>query len=222
MNAGLRCGIVRHMEINWLGHACFRIRGRNATIVTDPFSPDYGYSLGKSTARIVTVSHHHPGHSYTQGIGGGPRVVERPGEYEISGVLIIGVPALHDGQGGARLGRNTIYLMDVDDVSVCHLGDLGHVLASGQAEQVEDVDVLLVPVGGGSTVDAASAASIVRQLEPKIVVPMHYRTEAYGGCLEPVDAFLKEMGKSGIEPVPRLTVTKSSLPLTTQIAVLAY
>ena len=210
------------MDINWLGHSCFRIRGRNTTIVTDPYSPGLGYSLGKPTAGIVTVSHPHPGHSYIEGVAGDPRPVQRPGEYEVKGVLIVAVASFHDGEGGARLGRNTIYLMDVDEVSVCHLGDLGHALTSDQAEQVKDVDVLLVPVGGKSTVDAGAAAGIVRQLDPKIVVPMHYRTDAYDGGLAPVGAFLKEMGQGDLEPRPKLTVTKSNLPLTTQVVLLEY
>ena len=116
------------MDINWLGHSCFRIRGRHATIVTDPYSPDYGYSLGKPTARIVTVSHEHPGHSYAEGVSGDYRLVRGPGEYEIGGVLIIGIATFHDDERGAKRGRNTDYLKDVDQMSVCHLGDLGHVL----------------------------------------------------------------------------------------------
>jgi L-ascorbate metabolism protein UlaG (beta-lactamase superfamily) len=210
------------MDINWLGYSCFRIRGRNATIVTDPYSPDFGYSLGKPTAGIVTVSHPHPGHSYVEGVVGEPRTVQRPGEYEVKGVLIVAVDSFHDDAKGVKLGRNTIYLMDVDEVSVCHLGDLGHALTPDQAEQLEDVDVLLVPVGGKSTIDAAAAAGIVRQLAPKIVVPMHYRTDAYDGGLESAGAFLKEMGQSDVEPRPKLTVTKSNLPLTTQVVLLEY
>ena len=210
------------MEINWLGHSCFRIRGAQATILTDPYSPGLGYSLGKQTARIVTVSHQHPGHSYTQGIGGEPKVVAGPGEYEVSGVLIIGMATFHDGQEGRERGKNTVYLMDVDEVSVCHLGDLGHVLNTEQVEEMENVDVLLLPVGGVSTINATMAAEVVRQLEPKVVVPMHYKTEALKRELEPVDRFLKEMGLSEVSSQPKLSVTKTTLPLTTQVFLLEY
>ena len=166
------------MDISWLGHSCFRIRGSHATVITDPYPPALGYSLGKPAARIVTVSHHHSGHCYVQGISGQPRVVTGPGEYEISGVLIIGIATFHDAEGGRRRGKNTVYLMDVDEISICHLGDLGHVLTAEQAEELGNVDVLLLPVGGVSTLNAPMAAKVVRQLEPKAIVPMHYKTQA--------------------------------------------
>ena len=208
------------MDINWLGRSCFRIKGREATVITDPFSAEFGELPGKPTARIVTVSHQHPGHNNVAGIGDNPRAVSGPGEYEISGVLIVGVGTFHDGGRGAERGKNTIYLMDVDEVSLCHLGDLGHPLGAEHMEELESVDVLFVPVGGKSTIDAADAAAVVRQLEPKLVVPMHYRTANGSAGLDPVDDFLKEMGARDIESRPKLTVTKSNLPLTTQVVLL--
>jgi L-ascorbate metabolism protein UlaG (beta-lactamase superfamily) len=210
------------MEITWLGHSCFRIRGSHTTIITDPYSPDLGYSLGKPTAHIVTVSHQHPGHSYVSGIGGEPKLVTRPGEYEINGVLIIGMTTFHDTEGGKNRGKNTIYLIEIDEVSICHLGDLGHVLTTKQVEEIDNIDVLLIPVGGVSTIDAARAAEVVRQLDPKVVVPMHYKTEALNRELDPVDKFLKEMGSKQIEPQPKLSVTKANLPLSTQVFLLNY
>jgi len=210
------------MEISWLGHSCFRIKGSNATVITDPYPPDLGYSLGKPTARIVTVSHQHSSHSYTEGIGGEPKVINGPGEYEIGGVLIIGLATCHDAEGGAKRGRNTVYLMEIDEVSVCHLGDLGHVLTAGQVEELENVDVLLLPVGGVSTVAAPAAAQVVRQLEPKVVIPMHYQTQALKRELEPVSRFLKEIGIQQIDPQPKLSITRSSLPEGTQVFLLDY
>ena len=210
------------MDISWLGHSCFRIRGSQATVITDPYSPSLGYSLGKPTARIVTVSHQHSGHSYVQGIGGEPRSVIRPGEYEISGVLIIGIATFHDADRGRKAGKNTVYLMEVDEISVCHLGDLGHVLTAEQVEEIGNVDVLLLPVGGVSTINAPMAAEVVRQLEPKVVVPMHYKTSALSWELEPVGKFLKEMGVKEINSQPKLSLTKSSLPISTQVFLLDY
>jgi len=210
------------MDISWLGHSCFRIRGAQATVITDPYSPDLGYSLGKPTARIVTVSHQHPGHSYLKGIGGEPKPLTGPGEYEISGVLIIGMTTFHDGEKGRKKGKNTVYLMEVDEVSVCHLGDLGHVLTTEQVEELENVDVLLLPVGGVSTINAPMAAEVVRQLEPKVVIPMHYKTKALNRELEPVDKFLKEMGVKGITPESKLSLTKANLPASTQVILLEY
>ncbi len=210
------------MEISWLGHSCFRIRGRQATVMTDPYPPDLGYSLGKPTAHIVTVSHQHPGHSYVQGISGEPRLVTGPGEYEISGVLITGIATFHDRERGQKRGKSTVYLIEVDEVSVCHLGDLGHVLTAEQVEEIGTVDVLLLPVGGVSTINAPVAAEVVRQLEPKAVVPMHYKTEALSWELEPVDRFLKEIGVKEINSQPKLSFTRSSLPISTQVFLLDY
>jgi len=190
-------------------------------VITDPFSPDSGYSLGKQTADIVTVSHQHPSHAYTQGISGEPRIIKGPGEYEISGVLIIGIATFHDTQGGQTRGKNTVYVMEIDGVTLCHLGDLGHVLTSEQVEEIGDIDVLLLPVGGVSTINAAMAAEVIRQLEPKAVVPMHYKTPSLKRELDTVETFLKEMGMDQIETRPKLSVTKSNLPLSTQVFLLS-
>ena len=210
------------MDINWLGHSCFRIKGRQASIVTDPYPPDLGYSLGKPTADIVTVSHQHPSHNYHQGVGGEPRLITGPGEYEIAGVLIIGIATFHDAEGGQKRGKNTIYLMDVDGVAICHLGDLGHVLTAEQVEEIDDVDVLLLPVGGVSTIDASMAAEVIRQLEPKAVVPMHYKTPVLNREFGPVEKFLKEMGIERLDSQPKLSLTPSSLPASTQVFLLDY
>ncbi len=203
-----------------MGHSCFKIKGRQTTIITDPYPPDLGYSLGKLNASIVTVSHQHPGHSFTAGVGGDPKAITGPGEYEISNVLVIGVATFHDGDRGKIRGANTAYLIEIDEISICHLGDLGHVLTDEQVEELGNVDVLLVPVGGVSTIDSQVAAEIVRQLEPKAVVPMHYKTPALSRELEPVEAFLKEMGANNITPQAKLSLTKSSLPISTQVFLL--
>jgi len=218
----LRAPVLKfsYMEITWLGHSCFRLKGKQATLITDPYSPQTGYSLGKQTANVVTVSHRHPGHSYIEGIGGNPRAVTGPGEYEISNLLIIGVATCHDNEKGSIRGKNTVYLIEIDEVSVCHLGDLGHVLTDEQVEELGNIDVLLLPVGGVSTIAAATAAEVMRQLEPKIVIPMHYQTPALSRQLEPVDKFLKEIGAHDISPQAKLSVTKSNLPLSMQVILL--
>jgi len=210
------------MDISWLGHSCFRIRGSQGFIITDPYSPDTGYTLGKQTARIVTVSHSHPSHSFAQGVGGEPKTVAGPGEYEIAGVFIIGLATYHDNEAGKKLGRNTIYTMEIDGINVCHLGDLGHVLSSDKVEQMGSVDVLMIPVGGVSTLNATMAAEVVRQIVPKIVIPMHYKTPAIKRELDPLDRFLKEMGVMQTKSQSKLSVSASTLPLTTQVVVLDY
>ncbi len=210
------------MEITWLGHACFRLKGKQATVITDPYSPEVGYPLGRPTAQIVTVSHDHFDHNYVEGVMGEPRVVRGPGEYEISDVLIIGISTFHDNEGGKKRGKNTVYIIHLDEVSICHLGDLGHVLTAEQVEEIDEVDVLLIPVGGVYTIDAPMAAAVVRQLEPKIVIPMHYKTEPLSLELEPVEKFLKEIGAKDIQPQAKISITKSNLPSSTQVVLLSY
>lgn len=208
------------MEISWLGHSCFKIKDRQATLITDPYSPNLGYSLGKQSADVVTLSHQHTGHSFAQGINGNPKVVTGPGEYEISNMLIIGVSTFHDNESGAERGKNTAYLIEINEVSICHLGDLGHVLTDEQVEELGNVDVLLLPVGGVSTINAPVATEIVRQLEPKVVIPMHYKTPVINRQLEPVDRFLKEIGVHEINPQAKLSITRSSLPPSMQVTLL--
>jgi len=216
------CAIVYNVDITWLGHSCFKIRSSQATIITDPFPLDLGYTFGKQTARIVTVSHQHPAHSYVQDIGGEPKLVTGPGEYEIGNVLIIGVATFHDVEGGKERGKNTVFLLEVDGVKICHLGDLGHVLTPEQVEEIDVVDVLLLPVGGVSTINATIATEVIRQLGPRAVIPMHYKTPVIKRELEPVEQFLKEMGLEQIGSQPKLSVTKSNLPISTQVFLLDY
>ena len=210
----------KRMEINWLGHSCFKIKGKQASVITDPYSPDTGYTLGKQNANIVTLSHQHPGHSCITGINGEPHIVSGPGEYEISNVLIIGLASYHDNEKGNIRGKNTIYLIEMDDISICHLGDIGHPLTEAQTEELGNVDILMLPVGGISTINAAAAASVVRQIEPKIVLPMHYGTPLLNRELDPIEKFLKEIGSHDITPQPKLTITKNNLPLVMQVTLL--
>ena len=208
------------MDITWLGHSCFRIKGSQATIITDPFPPELGYTLGKQSANIITLSHQHPSHSYVKGIEGEPRIINGPGEYEISGILILGIATFHDTQRGQVRGKNTVYVMEIDGVSVCHLGDLGHMLSTEQLEEIGGVDILFLPVGGGSTISAPIAAEVILQLEPNAVIPMHYKTPGIKRELDSVNVFLKEMGIGQVEPRPKLTLSKSNLPLSTQVFLL--
>jgi len=210
------------MEIVWLGHSCFRIRGKEATIVTDPFDKTLGYPVRKPTASIVTVSHNHPQHSFVDGVGGDPRVVSRPGEYDIDNVFINGIATFHDSEKGATRGKNTVFFMEIDEVKVCHLGDLGHVPTSDQIEQMSGVDILMVPVGGFTTINAAAAAETIGLLEPKLVIPMHYKTDVVKMELEPLEHFIKVMGLKEVVSQPKLNVTKSTLPPEIKVLVLDY
>lgn len=210
------------MEITWLGHSCFLIRGKEKTIITDPCHPDLGYRLGEPEADIVTVSHFHPGHSYIEGVANEPKQIKSPGEYEIGGTFITGISTFHDDKKGESKGKNTIYVIEMDGITLCHLGDLGHPLGPHLVEELGDVDILFLPVGEVSTIPVDTALEIVRQLEPPIVVPMHYKTEAFTGNLSLVGKFLDKMRIRELEVKPKLSITSSSLPPTTQTIVLNY
>lgn len=208
------------MEIDWFGHACFRLRGRDGTVVTDPYSKDIGLSFARPRGDIVTISHDHPGHSFAKGVKGDPKVIEGPGEYEIKDVFVTGVPTFHDKKGGKERGANTVYVFDMDGLTICHLGDLGHVPTQPQAEMFGNVNVLLIPVGGVSTIGASEAAEIVSMLEPQIVIPMHFQHPELTFKLDPVAKFFKEMGTKQPDQVAMLKVTKDSLSDETQVILL--
>lgn len=210
------------MDIVWLGHSCFLIKGKNKTIITDPCHPDLGYDLGRPRADIATLSHSHPGHSYGEGVDGDPRQIRSPGEYEIGGTFITGIASFHDDKKGELRGKNTIYVIELDGITLCHLGDLGHPLGPHLIEELGDVNVLFVPAGEVNTVPIDVAVETVRQLEPAIVIPMHYKTEALTAELSPVEKFLEKMRVRDLEARPKLSVTSSSLPVGTQVIVLNY
>jgi L-ascorbate metabolism protein UlaG (beta-lactamase superfamily) len=210
------------MEITWLGHSCFLIRGKEQTIITDPCHPDLGYRLGEPEADIMTVSHFHPGHSYIEGVADEPKQIKSPGEYEIGGTFITGISTFHDNKKGELKGKNTIYVIETDGITLCHLGDLGHPLGPNLVEELGDVDILFLPVGEVSTIPVDTAVEIVRQLEPPIIIPMHYKTEVFTGNLSLVGKFLDKMRIRELETKPKLSITSSSLPTTTQTIVLNY
>lgn len=212
------------MEITWLGHSCFKLRGREASVVTDPPSKKTGYTIGRPTANVVTISHDHEGHSNVKAVTGDPRVIQGPGEFEVAGVLIKGTSTYHDQEQGAERGKNTAYVMEIDELRICHLGDLGHVPTPEQVEELSGIDILLAPVGGGSTIDAKAAAETVSLLDPRLVIPMHFETPTSKDKLDPVDAFLKEIGspKALEEKQSKLSITKSTLPQETKVQVLDY
>jgi len=214
------------MEIQYLGHSCFRIKGKNAVVVIDPFNPtDLGLKLTKVTGDIVLVSHDHFDHNYLSGVEGTERrkepfVITGPGEYEVSGVAIAGIPTFHDETNGSLRGNNTVYVIHLDDLRVVFLGDLGHKLADKQLEEINGTDILMVPVGGVVTMDAKQASEVITQIDPKIVIPMHYKLPGLALDLAPLDEFLNLMGKEGTLPIPKLTISKDKLPEETTVVLL--
>jgi L-ascorbate metabolism protein UlaG (beta-lactamase superfamily) len=214
---------VSFVEITWLGHSCFRLRSRELTIITDPFGADgWGYSAVETAANVVTVSHEDPHHAYVEGVSGKPRIVRGPGEYEIGGVMITGVRTTRRAGEGEPLGKNTLYVFRLEELSVCHLGDLASALTPEQLEYAQDCGVLLVPVGGGCTINGVEAARVVAQIEPRLVLPMHYATPETEGhlALEGLERFKKEMGAGEATPQARLTVTANSLPAEPTVVIL--
>jgi L-ascorbate metabolism protein UlaG (beta-lactamase superfamily) len=217
------------MEVTWYGHSCFRLRDRDATVVTDPFDKTLGYELPRVRTDIVTASHDHPHHNYAKAVKGDFKVVDGPGEYEIKSVFITGIATYpsrrrrkSNKDGDNSEGRNIIFVFELNGLTICHLGDLAEVPTQTQVEALSNVDVLLVPVGGSTSLNAAQAAEIISLIEPYIVIPMHYKTSAISLKLDGVQKFLKEMGTPRIEPIDVLKVTRSSLPQETQVVVLNH
>lgn len=207
------------VDITWLGHACFRLRGRDAVVLTDPPDPQSGHAIPRTPADIVTISHEHAGHASLRSIAGEPVVLRGPGEYEVREVLITGLASFHDEEKGAARGKNTIFVIRVDGVAVCHLGDLGHAIDEAELQGLGDIDVVLVPVSGAElNLTAAKAADVVHQLEPKIVIPMSF--EPNGKKTDAYHRFLQEMGAKEVAPLPKLSVQRTTLPAETQVVVL--
>lgn len=214
------------MDIYWGGQAMFRIKGKTKTVVIDPFDPEFvGLKFPKEMeADIVLSSHDHKDHNHTGSLvnaqGDQPQVFKDPGEYEVGGVVITGISSFHDDSQGLKRGLNTIFHLLFDGLNIVHLGDLGQSkLTEEQTAQIGETDILLIPVGSIYTINGKVAAGIVAQLEPKIIIPMHYFLEGLKFQLEPVDNFLKEMGVENVTPVSKLSITKEKLPEEPQVVV---
>ncbi|MFZ5364402.1 MAG: MBL fold metallo-hydrolase [Patescibacteria group bacterium] len=203
------------MTITWLGQSCFKIQIGDVTLVTDPYNSEVGFKLPRLTADIVTVSHDHFDHNNTEGvsgINGAPFVITSPGEYEVKGVFVYGNLFWHDKSEGAERGSNIVYCIEAEGISLAHLGDLGHTLSDEQIEKLDGIDILFVPVGGKWTLGASEAVKIINAIEPRIVIPMHYKIPGLKVDVETVDKFLKEMGASKAEKLPKLKISKKDLP----------
>src|SRR6266550_7698319 len=211
---------ARSMDLTWLGHACFRMRGREGVVLADPPDPKSGHAISKTDAAIVTISHEHLGHSSLKSVGGEPVVLRGPGEYEVHEVLVTGIGSFHDDEKGEARGRNTVFAIRLDDLVVCHLGDLGHELPAADLERLGDIDIVLVPISGAEVnLTAARAAEVIHQLEPKVVVPMSYDPDDKKKDT-PFDRLLHELGVKELTPVPKLSVTRGSLPENVQVVAL--
>ncbi|MDD5750699.1 MAG: MBL fold metallo-hydrolase [Candidatus Pacebacteria bacterium] len=209
------------MTITWYGQSCFEITAKNkensdTTIVIDPFSEETGLKMPKLAADVLLVSHGHFDHNNVKAVGGEPFLIDACGEYEVKDAFVKGLSAFHDDKAGKERGGVIIYKIEIEDIKICHLSDLGQKELTGeQMEQIGDVDILMVPVGGKYTIDAKDASEIISQIEPRVVLPMHYALPGSKSKddLDGVDRFLKVMGEEGVVPEKKLKITAKNLPV---------
>jgi L-ascorbate metabolism protein UlaG (beta-lactamase superfamily) len=220
------------MTIQWYGHACFKITTRwtppgspqseEIVFVIDPFDKKIGLRPPGGKADVVLVTHDHDDHNNAGALSGDPLVISGPGEYDVKGVFIKGLGAYHDMKEGRERGRVTMYVLEMEDLKICHLGDFGQEeLTEEQLAQIGDIDILMVPVGGVYTIDAEGAQKIANQIEPAIIIPMHYHVPGLSVKLEKVEEFLKAMGVKDPETLARVTLKKKDInPEETKIVVM--
>jgi L-ascorbate metabolism protein UlaG (beta-lactamase superfamily) len=211
------------MKIKWLGHACFLITsGDGLRVITDPYAVGGGinYSPIRETADVVVVSHDHGDHNNVATVQGKPEVVKGTGTKTAKGIQFKGVATSHDASQGTQRGSNTVFCFTIDDLKLCHLGDLGHVLSPAQVTEIGGVDILFVPVGGFFTIDATVASHVCDQLKPKVVIPMHFKTPKCGYAIAGVEDFLK--GKKGVRKVVgnEVQFERQNLPTALEIVLL--
>ncbi|OGP72583.1 MAG: hypothetical protein A2V86_04050 [Deltaproteobacteria bacterium RBG_16_49_23] len=216
------------MKIKWYGHAAFLITSdQGLKIILDPYEPgafggQLSYGKIKDQADVALTSHDHADHNDTKSLPGTPQVVKGSGPKTVKGISIKGISTYHDPSRGSERGANTIFNLQVDGIQVCHLGDLGHILSEKELSEIGPVDILLIPVGGFFTIDAKEATRVSEQIKPKVLIPMHFKTEKCGFPIAPVEDFLKE------KPVPKrpgtseATFDKASLPKKMEIIVLEH
>jgi L-ascorbate metabolism protein UlaG (beta-lactamase superfamily) len=190
-------------------------------VITDPYHKSLGLTLPSLKSNIVTIRHDTPHHNYTAGVKGDFKVVDSPGEYEINSIFVTSIDMRPDKKNKQeQSGRNNVFVIDIEEITVCHLGDISHVPTQSQVEDMGSIDVLLVPVGGKSALNATQAAEVISLIEPYVVIPMHYNLPNLTIEFDPVSKFLKEMGISKMDTVDSLKITKSGLPQETQVVVL--
>lgn len=214
-------------KITWAGQSCFQISVSNhlrggsagpakdhlANIVIDPFDEKIGLKMPNFEADVLLVTHDHYDHNNAKIIKGSPFLIEGPGEYEVKGVFVQGINSFHDDKEGKERGLNTIYTIEAEGIRFCHLGDFGQKqLTDEQLEKIGTVDILMVPVGGSYTISFTEAQKVVSQIDPKIIIPMHYSLPKLTIELDDVNKFLKVMGKNAIEPQDKLNLKASALP----------
>ncbi|MFA5793478.1 MAG: MBL fold metallo-hydrolase [Candidatus Brocadiia bacterium] len=215
------------MKIKWLGHSAFAITSSiGKIIITDPFdSSAYNgaikYPKIGVKADIVTFSHNHPDHC-NKNLPGKPRIIDQPGGYDIAGIRVKGVPAFHDDSRGSQRGANIVFIFEMDGMRLAHLGDLGHVPTEAQINEIGPVDIIFIPVGGHFTITVAQAVETAVKLHPKIIIPMHYKTELIDFPISPVDDFLADKTFVSRFVSGEIDVRADKLPASSEVLVLSY
>lgn len=205
------------MTISWYGQSCFKIQtrtkrgGEEVTIITDPFDKTIGLRPPQGQTDIVTISHNHPAHNSPTLLKGDYFTIDSPGEYSIKGISIEGIESFHDNQEGADRGRNTIFVIESEDVRICHLGDLGHKLNEKQLEKINGIDILMIPIGGTTTLDGKGAEQVIGQIEPKLIIPMHYKVKGLTIDINDEQPFCDEMGNCPKEKIQKLVLKKKEI-----------
>ena len=211
------------MKIKWLGHSCFLITNkRGINILTDPFDDTLGYKMTKEKINIITISHEHYDHNNTMGIKGKPVVLKGTVNRDTHKMIFKGISSYHDSVYGKNRGNNTIFIIKTDEMVLCHLGDLGHVLENRQLEEINQVDILFIPVGGYYTLNHIQADQVIEQLKPKIVLPMHYKTDAIKWPIDPLSFFLDKKDNIKIMGENSFEIEAGTLPEKTAVYVLDY
>ena len=204
------------MNITWYGHSCFKLQSKDIVLITDPFDKKIGLRPPHGAANIVTVSHDHYDHNNFKIIKGDPFVVDSAGEYEINKIIIRGIDSYHDNKEGKERGSNVIYVIEMEDMKICHLGDFGQEgFLNSQLEKIGQIDILFIPVGGTFTIDWKLANTIISQIEPRIIIPMHYKLPGMTGDLSKIDTadnFCKEHGVSAKDAIEKFSIKKKDLP----------
>jgi L-ascorbate metabolism protein UlaG (beta-lactamase superfamily) len=205
------------MYIQYFGHSCFKLtgkdsKGENVALVLDPFSKDCGLKVPHLEADVLAISHSHRDHNNIDAVKGNPYVIDTAGEYDVKDIFIQGFDSFHDDKEGKERGGNIIYRISIEDVVITHLGDLGQVLNTKQLESLEGTDILLIPVGGKYTLDAKKAVEVINQIEPRMVIPMHYKTAEAKFDISGVESFIKEIGMKPNYIEDKFRVNKKDLP----------
>ena len=211
------------MRIKWWGHACFAITAKNGKVIlTDPYPPSIGYQPITDSVDIVTVSHDHSDHNAVESMKGGPKIIKTAGRHLVEEFEITGIESLHDDVGGSKRGKNLIFTLVVDGWKIVHLGDQGITLTPGQLEAIGRADIAMIPVGGTYTVDAVQGCQIAQQLNPKVILPMHYQTDVLTFEIAPVEEFSKLFGAEQVKTVDSAELQLDTLPAEQVVYVLQY